>query len=106
MKARSAPAQGGGYFLSRSRRLRTYLCEAELISPGGELISRQRRELISAPAGADEQLFLSQWLHHHVSRRIGSTAAYAAVTSRPAARVSMNYTGSAGVCKYHSCAVV
>ena len=54
------PREVGGYFLSRSRRLRTYLCEAELISPEGELISRQRRELISAPAGADEQLFLSQ----------------------------------------------
>ena len=37
---------------------------------------------------------------------IGSTAAHAVVTSRPAARASMNYTGRGGVWKYHSCAVV
>lgn len=31
---------------------------------------------------------ISQWLRHHILRRIGSTAAYAAVTSRPAGALS------------------
>ena len=70
------PREMGRYFLSRSRRLRTSLCEAELLSPEGELISRRQPGTYLSPGmGLMSCFFFPNGCRFEFGCAMGSTAA-------------------------------